>query len=204
MAGKYDSISLLRQRLDVHLTDFMSKVEPSAINDLRAQLLRDTTISSVYSPGLFSLTAPTGMGKTLAGLNFSLHHADEHGHDRVIYVAPYTSIIEQTARVYREAVGTKNVCEHHSLFDPASLTKAKKDEDIAPNIDAEENTDVELMWRMTVENWDAPVIVTTAVQFFESLFSAHPGKCRKLHRIANSVVFLDEAQMIPYIRYFKS
>jgi CRISPR-associated endonuclease/helicase Cas3 len=161
------------------------------INRLRKKLLDDCLISARLPTGLFSLTAPTGLGKTLAGLAFCLEHARLHRRRRVIYVAPYTSIIEQTASIYRIAVGGKNVLEHHSLFDPASLAKT------VDEVDAEDNHDLELLWRLTVENWDAPIVVTTAVQFFESLFSARPGQCRKLHNICGSVVFLDEAQLIP-------
>lgn len=198
-ATKYESISIINARCQTYMSDFTARLGPAVdrpINRLRAGLLRDCLSTSVASAGLFSLTAPTGLGKTLAGLAFALNHAQINGQRRIIYVAPYNSIIEQTATVYRHAIGSNNVLEHHSVFDPASLQRQKP---AAEEIDADENiNDPSIEWKLTVENWDAPVIVTTAVQFFESLFSSHTSRCRKLHRIINSVVFLDEAQMIPF------
>jgi len=197
-AATYETIPMLNARLQAYMSAFVAGLGAAAarpINRLRAGLLRDCLLTSVSSAGLFSLTAPTGLGKTLAGLAFALNHAKINGMHRVIYVAPYISIIEQTAAVYRKAIGSDNVLEHHSVFDPASLKREVAD---AEDVDPGENLDAaSVEWKLTVENWDAPIIVTTAVQFFESLFSSHPSQCRKLHRIANSVVFLDEAQMIP-------
>lgn len=138
-------------------------------------------------PGLFTLTVPTGGGKTVASLAFALAHAREQGMERVIYVVPYTSIIEQTADTFRKILGPDQVLEHHSgvtydLEDGASPQTAR-------------------MAKAT-ENWDMPVIVTTAVQFFESLFANRSSKCRKLHNLAKSVLIFDEAQMLPlpYLR----
>lgn len=138
-------------------------------------------------PGLYTLTVPTGGGKTVASLAFALAQAKAQGLRRVIYVTPYTSIIEQTAQKFRDILGTDCVLEHHSgvLYDVS-----------------EEATAESIRLARATETWDMPVIVTTAVQFFESLYSCQPSQCRKLHNIAQSVIVFDEAQMLPlsYLR----
>lgn len=162
-----------------HMTALSEQVAAqgiSHVNEVRKQVLADCRSASQLSPGLFSLTVPTGGGKTLASLGFALEHACRFGKDRIIYVIPYTSIIEQTADIFREIFGDEQVIEHHSNYD--SEYQSQK-------------------IRLASENWDAPIIVTTNVQFWESLFSSRPGRCRKLHNIANTVVIFDEAQLLP-------
>lgn len=139
-------------------------------------------------PGLFTLTVPTGGGKAGASMGFVLEHAAANHLSRIIYVIPYTSIIEQNAAVFREMLGDECILEHHSGVDTDP---------------SEETTDpLAQRRRLATENWDSPVIVTTAVQFFESLFAAKSSRCRKLHNLANSVIIFDEAQMmpVPYLR----
>lgn len=189
---EYEALHRLRERLDAHI-DRLAQSKGGAmitpVNQLRAEVLAACRDKALLPPGLFSLTVPTGGGKTLSAMSFALRHAVEHQLDRVIVVIPFTSIIEQNAMRYRDALGSngqpdeRNVLEHHSGIDE------QKNE--------EHNQEAELKRRLAAENWDAPIVVTTAVQFFESLFSDHPSRCRKLHRIAKSVVILDEVQTLP-------
>lgn len=133
---------------------------------------------------------PTGGGKTLASLAFALEHAVRHGMTRVIHVSPFTSIIEQTAAVFRQALSTEDdVLEHHASFDWEAAE--------GQGVDGGEGADALGRLRRSAENWDAPIVVTTSVQFFESLYAARTSACRKLHNIANSVIVLDEAQSLP-------
>jgi CRISPR-associated endonuclease/helicase Cas3 len=148
----------------------------SAVNTKRKAVRAACEVAAHQVPGFFSLSVPTGGGKTLASLAFALRHALAHGMLRIVYVAPFTSIIEQNAAVFREYLGADAVLEHHCNVDPDRESEAN---------------------RLAAENWDAPVIVTTAVQFYESLFANRPTRCRKLHRLARSIVILDEAQTLP-------
>ncbi|MBA3033890.1 MAG: CRISPR-associated helicase Cas3' [Gammaproteobacteria bacterium] len=168
------SIAQLLERLDTHMATYASAPR-TPVNRVRADVLCQCRDKAVLQPGLFSLTVPTGGGKTLASMAFALNHAKAHGKQRVIYAIPYTSIIEQTATIYRDIFG-EAVIEHHSSLDPDRET-AKS--------------------RLATENWGAPVIVTTNVQLFESLFAAKTSRCRKLHNLIDSVIVLDEAQTLP-------
>lgn len=176
----YDTLPVLLEKLNEYIRPwFPAKNE---LNKLRCDILNKCIDAAALPRGAYSLTVPTGGGKTVASLAFALKHAAEHGMERVIYVIPYTSIIEQNAEVFRAILGARNVLEHHSGIQLDS-----------PGESSPEN----LRHRLAAENWDAPIVVTTSVQFFESLYSNRPSQCRKLHNIANSVVIFDEAQMLP-------
>ena len=176
----YDSIPTLRKRADSYIDAFRPDTR---VNKLRAAVLAECRRAAPMAPGLFSLTVPTGGGKTLASMSFALRHAEHHELRRVFVVVPFTNIIEQNAEVYRTSLGADNVIEHHSAIDEEARERA--------------TPEAESRRRLAVENWDAPIVVTTAVQFFETLFSNEPSRCRKLHNVARSVVIVDEAQMLP-------
>ena len=186
MAYPNISMDTLMQRLQNYISGwFPPKGE---LNTQRCSILEQCIQKGERrAPGLYTLTVPTGGGKTVASLAFALSQAKAQGLSRIIYVIPYTSIIEQTAQKFREILGEDYVLEHHSgvLYD----------------MDQEATPESSRLARAT-ETWDMPVIVTTAVQFFESLFSCRPSQCRKLHNIAQSVIVFDEAQMLPlpYLR----
>ena len=180
------SLQALCKRLDLYLNSLDSN---RPVNVVRGQILAHVRKQAGQSSGLFSLTVPTGGGKTLASLAFALDHAIARGLRRVIFVIPFTSIVEQNAAVFRRALGNLGanaVLEHHSAF-----------VETAPPAGDPERYQAQEKLRLAMENWDAPIVVTTAVQFFESLFAARPSSCRKLHNIAGSVVILDEAQTLP-------
>ena len=165
----------LLPRFNAYMEGQFSKAPSTPVNRIRAEVLQRCRDKAQEASGLFSLTVPTGGGKTLSSLAFALEHAVLHRKRRIIYAIPYTSIIEQTANVFRDIFPNK-VIEHHSNLDPEKETVRS---------------------RLAAENWDAPLIVTTNVQFFESLFAARTSRCRKLHNMVDSVVVLDEAQLLP-------
>jgi CRISPR-associated endonuclease/helicase Cas3 len=186
--GNYRTMIKLRDRLHAYMATKTLGAELTPLNQLRSEILTHAISRATCTPGMFTMTVPTGGGKTLTSLSFALEHAALKAKDRVIYVAPYTSIIEQTAQVFRDALSTdEDILEHHGNFD----WEAAEDEKCEADRDGLKKL------RHAMENWDAPVIVTTAVQFFESLFAARTSPCRKLHNIANSVIVLDEAQTLP-------
>ncbi len=176
------TLSHLGHALKERIAELGRTARPSRVNALRQSVLADCRAKAIEAPGFFSLTVPTGGGKTLSSMTFALDHAVAHDLRRVIYAIPFTSIIEQNAQVFSAIFGQENVLEHHCNF------KGRDDPE-------EQGYD---RWRgLAAENWDSPVVVTTNVQFFESLFSNKPSRCRKLHNIARSVIVLDEAQAIP-------
>ena len=182
------SMEELWRRLQAYISGWFPPKGP--LNARRCAILEQCIqAGAACGPGLFTLTVPTGGGKTVASLSFALAQAKARGMRRIIYVIPYTSIIEQTAQTFREILGDENVLEFHSgvLFDQ------QEDDASGP--------ETEPLIR-SVETWDVPVVVTTAVQFFESLYACQPSKCRKLHNLAQSVLIFDEAQMLPlpYLR----
>lgn len=175
-------IPQLKAVLDHHLAELARKVEPTPVNRLRQGILAQCRAKAGLPPQIFSLTVPTGGGKTLSSLSFALAHAAANQQRRIIYAIPFTSIIEQNAKVFADILGHDNVLEHHFNY-----KESDEPEGAAYN-----------RWRgLAAENWDAPLVVTTNVQFFESLFANKPSRCRKLHNIAKSVIVLDEAQAIP-------
>ena len=193
--GGYPDLNALQRNFNQFINDFRRRIAQAseqteaekrnaALNRLRSEILDHAVEQAAQPQGLFTLTVPTGGGKTFTSMAFALEHAKRHGMRRVIYVIPFTSIIEQNAAEFRKAfgeLGEQAVLEHHSTFDDGKLqNEATKDK-----------------LRLASENWDAPIVVTTAVQFFESLFADRSSRCRKLHNIAGSVIILDEAQMLP-------
>jgi CRISPR-associated endonuclease/helicase Cas3 len=181
-AGHHDMATLVT-RFDIHMGKMLDKVrtrgdDAAPVNRLRADVLRQCRVKAEGEPGVYTLTVPTGGGKTLSSLAFALRHATKHGKRRVVYAIPYTSIIEQTADIFRDIFGDGNVVEHHSNVESDPMRENHRS-------------------RLACENWDAPIVVTTNVQLFESLFARRTSRCRKLHNLVDSVVVLDEAQLLP-------
>lgn len=180
--GAITNVADLAEALDRHLKRYDSPT-PGSLNARRADILGHARSRATNPPGVFTLTVPTGGGKTLTSLAFALDHARAHGLERVIVGIPFTSVIEQTAQVYREALAPHRdaILEHHSAFDQSAV----------------DGKEARSKLSLAMENWDQPLIVTTTVRLFESLFSNRPSQCRKLHNLAHSVIVLDEVQTLP-------
>ena len=179
--GNYDALPALLDRLETYIAPwYPPKTE---LNRKRCAILDACKASgNTAAPGVYTLTVPTGGGKTTAAMAFALTAAVQNCMSRVIYAAPYTSIIDQNADTFEKIFGTENVIEHHSS---------------AEYLFSESPNPAEYRKMLAAENWDAPVIATTTVQLFESLFASKPARCRKLHNLANSVLILDEVQTLP-------
>ncbi|MEE8058234.1 MAG: CRISPR-associated helicase Cas3' [Pseudomonadales bacterium] len=176
--GAFPDLSELQSHFDREMQCLRKNSDDTPLNKVRNEIFQSCVDAARLEPGLFSLTVPTGGGKTLSSLAFALEHAKIHNKSRVIYAIPFTSIIEQNADVFRKFVGADNVLEHHSNLDPEPDKENRYS-------------------RLAADNWDAPLIVTTNVQLFESLHASRPSRCRKLHNIRDSVIVLDEAQQLP-------
>ncbi|MBD2846388.1 CRISPR-associated helicase Cas3' [Paenibacillus sp. IB182496] len=187
LRGRAASMSLLLERFEGHISDNFAAPE-KRIDTVRSELLKACMARAEGEQGLYTLTLPTGSGKTLISLGFSLAHAVHWKLRRIIFVIPYTSIIEQNAKIYRDILGADQVLEHHS-----NIRHESSDDDWEQ---MDETRKIKKKLALATENWDLPVVVTTNVQFFESLFGNTRSRCRKLHNLANSVIVLDEAQMM--------
>jgi len=175
--ASYPKIDKLRKQFWTNFNYLRTQVDKTTkVNQHRECVLKDCLLAAKLEPGLFSLTVPTGGGKTLASLAFALDHAKKYQKRRIIYVIPFTSIIEQNAKVFRDMLGDSAVLEHHCNFIP---------------------DDSDWKTRLSSENWDAPLVVTTNVQFFNSFYANKTSKCRKLHNVADSIIIFDEVQAIP-------
>jgi CRISPR-associated endonuclease/helicase Cas3 len=180
--SEFLNLSELKGELALYLDSLEKEAEPTPVNLIRQRILSQCRTKAKSKPQIFSLTVPTGGGKTLSSLAFALDHAVVNDQRRVIYAIPFTSIIEQNAGIFQGILGRDQVLEHHCNYKES---------------DDSEESGYDRRRGLLIENWDAPVVVTTNVQLFESLFSNKPSRCRKLHNIAGSVIILDEAQAIP-------
>ena len=181
LRGSYSPLKPLYSKLEEYLRNLENSATDSPVNRIRKDVQSVCRVTAKNEPGFYSLTVPTGGGKTLSSLLWAMLHALHHGKHRIIIAIPYTSIIVQTAAILKSIFDEENVLEHHS--------NAIED-------NGEDHLSI-LRKKLASENWDSPIIVTTNVQLFESILASKPSKCRKLHNIANSVLILDEVQTLP-------
>jgi len=188
-----DNVDQLLSSFDAYMERKLAAIPEAEfatpLNTLRRDILAHVRNRASMPKGVFTLEVPTGGGKTLASLAFALEHAKHWNMDRIVYSIPFTSIIDQTAEIFRTVLGQEWVLEHHSQIENETAQTEDRNERRAQYPEAK--------LRRAMENWDAPIVVTTNVQVFESLFSHRPSRCRKLHNLANAVIVLDEAQTIP-------
>lgn len=181
LRGCHTTMPSLLQKLQAFILSLQTKAQDTPVNRIRRQVQECCVKASQGERGFYSLTVPTGGGKTLSSVLWALNHAVKNGQKRIIIAIPYTSIIVQTAAILKDIFGEENVLEHHSNFDPEVIR----------------NTEHKRRAKLASENWDYPIVVTTNVQLFESMYSQRPSDCRKLHNISNSVIILDEVQTLP-------
>lgn len=186
MRGNFNSISELNNNFNNYINGLKTSSGHTKLNEMRNYVYDKCVENSNLNENLYKLSAPTGIGKTLSSLAFALNKCVKYNKDRIIFVVPYTSIIDQISGILCEIFGENNVIEHHSNFDMEKL-----------NISNDNSKSMK--WKMSCENYDAPIIVTTSVQFYESFYSNKCSKLRKLHNISNSVIILDEFHLIPNV-----
>ena len=182
--GQYESLDVLLAKLENHVKKWDNA--EGRLNQYRNGISRALSDEALNPRGMFTLTVPTGGGKTVASVRFALKHALQNKMQRIIYVVPYTTIIEQTQKVFEDIFGKENVLAHYATADYMMCEG-----------ETEQENAVFEKRKLASENWDAPIIITTSVRFFESFFACRSSQCRKLHNVAGSVVIFDEAQMLP-------
>jgi CRISPR-associated endonuclease/helicase Cas3 len=186
LRGTHTTMTELLGKLEEYLSQLKEKSEDTEVNRIRNYVQKQCVKESQGKTGFYSLTVPTGGGKTLASVLWALNHAVKNHLHRIIIAIPYTSIIVQTAATLKSIFGEENVLEHHSNVNPDDIKDREQRERM----------------QLATENWDYPIIVTTNVQLFESLFSNKRSDCRKLHNIVKSVLILDEIQTLP-LNFYK-
>lgn len=189
----YESIKVLYKRMKKHLKNLAHKENQTAVDKIRTAIQKRCYEMAKFAKGFFTLTVPTGGGKTFGSAIFALRHAVKHRLDRVIILSSYITIIDQNVDALQSILGTNNVLEHHCRFE---WDKKKNGHYVYIHEDLDKHF-------LAAENWESPVIMATNVNFFESFYDFHASRCRKLHNITNSVIVFDEAHLLPP-RYMKA